>query len=628
MQLEGLGLLSSRIHLSQEPPIPNLALVKHQSARVIVNQVEIRCRQLAVGILRFGLGLGLGFGLGCLDWWRSSLQDFFDFPLGLQQLTALNSVEILSDRCAVWTLGQLDQCILYAPTVSVCGLTQCLHQGVDSLHQILQGSLLTRGAPAMALTLVTGYAGGVEFLDRLRADDRARLLAASAAVHLKHGDILLRRGEAGGDLFLLESGSLEVVDSRQRPEVVLEVLGPGKILGVLSFLDGQPRAADVRAASAVTCRRWPQADLREILETDTTLNARFFEALSVSIAPHVRASTWHARGRVATHDGGPIPVAVAEKARDIVGPSRKQWIDAEIQLRNSASDPRAQAACREALDGLVGAVQSWVGPMGEHARARDAGEALRKEVQPYIGKAKLVFLAQEAGLGAHGAEFMAHLLLNEPSGDGPMGIAIDQALLDLPTAHAVRARQGRAVAAVFDQAANDRPLAITVVQPNCGALLAKVVSRLSGQGGEVTVIDGDRETLAIVDLGMHKRPDGVSLKLVQEDLGRLSSGSSGLHLEPQDAIVLDGLIDHLPDRMVAALCAWCAARLKPGGRLVVSAMAPASDQEVFDYLVGWPLLRRTSSELLELIRSAGLAAEVCASEPPSHHPDLVIQALR
>ena len=111
-------------------------------------------------------------------------------------------------------------------------------------------------------------------------------------------------------------------------------------------------------------------------------------------------------------------------------------------------------------------------------------------------------------------------------------------------------------------------MAVTVIQPNCGALLAKLVTRLSGQGGVVTVIDGDRETLAVVDLGMHKRPEGVTLRLVQEDLAALCAGRSEHHHEAQDVIVVDGLVDHLPDRMVASFAGWCSSHLHPEGRIV------------------------------------------------------------
>jgi hypothetical protein len=470
----------------------------------------------------------------------------------------------------------------------------------------------------------------VEFLGRLEPEDRERLLAVSDSVRLSAGETLLRRGERGGDIYQVESGALEVVDRRQHPEVVLDVLGPGKVLGIMSFVDGAPHTAEVRAASAVTCRRWDQTALKLLLAQDPPLSARFFAALSGAVVQQARTARGPGRaaavGRLA-QDGGAVPVAVADKARDIASSSHQVWTEAEVRLRASPTDAVALNDCMSAFGALVEAAAAWIGPMGEHARAQAAGEALRKEVQPYLGRTRLVLLAQEAGLGANGAEFMAHLLLGEPAGDGALGQALDQALLALPTAIGVRARQRTAVSATLEGLPTDRPLAVTIVQPNCGALLAQLVSRLSGQGGEVTVIDGDRETLGIVDLGMHKRPVGVTLKLVQENLALLAAGRSSIHHPPQDAIVIDGLIDHLPDRMLASLSGWCAAHLAPGGRLVCTAMAPATDQEVFDHLLGWPLMRRTQAELVELIGSAGLEPSCPPIEGDEKHAGVVVVAV-
>ncbi len=69
----------------------------------------------------------------------------------------------------------------------------------------------------------------MQFLDRFTRAEAARLLDAGRRMRLGRGDYLMRRGDKGGDLYLVESGALEVVDTRSRPEVVLDVLGPGAL---------------------------------------------------------------------------------------------------------------------------------------------------------------------------------------------------------------------------------------------------------------------------------------------------------------------------------------------------------------------------------------------------------------
>jgi CRP-like cAMP-binding protein len=466
----------------------------------------------------------------------------------------------------------------------------------------------------------------VEFLEGLSAQDSQLLLAASSALSLAEGQSLRVRGEAGGDLFVIEAGVLEVLDLRQRPHVVREVLGAGRIVGALGFVDGGSSPADVRARGPVQLRRWKRADLQACLEQHPRLGLSFYRALSDELANMVRQPTLKARPRAPRWGGSVVSLEVAERAAALAAPSRQAWTDAEDRLRDSPSDPEGKAAALRGLSILVESASSWIGSMSDQAKAQAAGNALLKEVQPFLGRARLVNLAQEAGLGANSAEFMAHILLNEGGGDGALGQAIDRGLLALPTAVGLRARQRPAVMQALAGLPSERPVNITLIQPSCGALLAKLVRRLSGLGGTVTVIDGDPETLAVVDLGMHQRPAGVQLRLVSEDLSSLSQGQSTLPLPAQDVIVVHGLLEHLPDRMVSTLAAWAAENTTPGGRVVFTSMGPAADHSLVDHLLGWPMIRRTEAELIDVLSGGGLLAQGVPIEDSQAQPGLVLVA--
>ena len=79
----------------------------------------------------------------------------------------------------------------------------------------------------------------VSFLEQLEPDARERLMNAGHLQRLEPGDYLLRRGEKGGDVFLVESGTFDVVDTRTVPEVILQVVGAGAVLGEVAFLTGR-----------------------------------------------------------------------------------------------------------------------------------------------------------------------------------------------------------------------------------------------------------------------------------------------------------------------------------------------------------------------------------------------------
>ena len=67
----------------------------------------------------------------------------------------------------------------------------------------------------------------MQFLDRFDGATRQRMMAAGRCIQLDPGSLLIQRGAKGGDIYLVEKGSFEVVDRRSSPEVVLAVVGQG-----------------------------------------------------------------------------------------------------------------------------------------------------------------------------------------------------------------------------------------------------------------------------------------------------------------------------------------------------------------------------------------------------------------
>jgi CRP/FNR family transcriptional regulator, cyclic AMP receptor protein len=83
--------------------------------------------------------------------------------------------------------------------------------------------------------------------------DWAALLDYTQAKRFGAGQEVLQAGGGGRSLYLLLEGTLEVVPpqtrfGRKRPRVRLEA---GSVVGELSFFDGEPRSAGVRALTPV-----------------------------------------------------------------------------------------------------------------------------------------------------------------------------------------------------------------------------------------------------------------------------------------------------------------------------------------------------------------------------------------
>ena len=90
------------------------------------------------------------------------------------------------------------------------------------------------------------------FLQGLTADQQASLSALSTKRRFPKGSTLLSEGDLSGRVMLLSSGLVKICNfTADGKEVVLELRGPGQVLGELAAIDGQPISASVLALEEV-----------------------------------------------------------------------------------------------------------------------------------------------------------------------------------------------------------------------------------------------------------------------------------------------------------------------------------------------------------------------------------------
>ena len=58
---------------------------------------------------------------------------------------------------------------------------------------------------------------------------------------------LFREGDAPDAMYVVKSGKLAVVKSKQTSEIILAEIGPGAMVGEMAFFDNKPRSASVKA---------------------------------------------------------------------------------------------------------------------------------------------------------------------------------------------------------------------------------------------------------------------------------------------------------------------------------------------------------------------------------------------
>jgi O-methyltransferase involved in polyketide biosynthesis len=71
-------------------------------------------------------------------------------------------------------------------------------------------------------------------------------------------------------------------------------------------------------------------------------------------------------------------------------------------------------------------------------------------------------------------------------------------------------------------------------------------------------------------------------------------------------VILDGLLEYLPERAAASLLRWAVAQLAPGAVLIATTLVPSADELLVRHLLAWPTVRRARTTLEALARGAGL----------------------
>ncbi len=100
-------------------------------------------------------------------------------------------------------------------------------------------------------TLETSTA--VEFLRKVSLfadfpeEDLSRLCKMMQVVHLKTDEDLFYEGSRGDKVYIILSGSLDIIKSSGNRSILLATRGTGHVIGEMALLDDAPRNATVRA---------------------------------------------------------------------------------------------------------------------------------------------------------------------------------------------------------------------------------------------------------------------------------------------------------------------------------------------------------------------------------------------
>jgi CRP/FNR family cyclic AMP-dependent transcriptional regulator len=99
----------------------------------------------------------------------------------------------------------------------------------------------------------------------------------------KGGNAIVRQGDAGSCMYVIQDGEVEVVRSDNGNTVRLAVLGRGDFFGEISLFGNEKRSATVRALGDVRIITVDKKTLMRRIQEDLTLAFRIFQTMAARI---------------------------------------------------------------------------------------------------------------------------------------------------------------------------------------------------------------------------------------------------------------------------------------------------------------------------------------------------------
>jgi tetratricopeptide (TPR) repeat protein len=102
--------------------------------------------------------------------------------------------------------------------------------------------------------------------ESLSPDEIIQLLEVSVPQRLSTNEVIIREGDTGNSIYLIQSGKAKVVTRILGEEIELAVLSAGDVFGEVAFLTGRPRTASVVAIDKIRVFEFKKFLLEEIFE--------------------------------------------------------------------------------------------------------------------------------------------------------------------------------------------------------------------------------------------------------------------------------------------------------------------------------------------------------------------------
>lgn len=441
---------------------------------------------------------------------------------------------------------------------------------------------------------------GLAVLHDLADEDLDWILDFGTRGEVAPGEMVVSEGTRPDALFLIARGLLSVFvgsDSEGR----VSVLGPGQIVGEISFLEDRPAPSSVMALEYSIVISLPFPMLTARLAVNPGFAARLYRAMAKLTSQRLR-DLLGAFGRW-MQDSPPAALTASENSQELAVAT--QQVKEKLIAAEQAPAPLS------AVDGLAAALGDFaslmdraVGPDSpETLDLRDElGARVQQELLPFFMKSEVAARLYSKPRG-YALDFQTMELLAE-SGSMENLSALDIVLRNLPSLVGLRNRE-RLLADMIAHLARgraDRTFRFTTIADRAGRATFSALSRaVDPEQFQVTVFDFDTKALDLV--AQRSAVTGRAAQFVCLDTNLLALAAGRFVSAPhnQHLVCSAGLADTLDDRFLLRVINSAYDLLAPGGRLILGFHAASQpDRSLLHYVLNIALIHRSEGEVNEL----------------------------
>jgi class 3 adenylate cyclase/CRP-like cAMP-binding protein len=456
-------------------------------------------------------------------------------------------------------------------------------------------------------------------LSELAPEDQDALLETAEKLSFRPGQVLVQQGQSLDLLLLVVHGMAAVQVEQDGVSVEVGFLGPGEVIGEMSFVSLEPASATVVAVDDVVVLRFSRQWMNTLVEEHPRTGLRLFHSLAIVLAHRLRdmngrLAGWRAeaqdarKGRVSPRPRvlmGEVPASLDEAVRSF----RETMADLE---RGGYSADDAQDRVSRVCNRLVGQAAAVAArPDGTFDSA--VGVFFLRETFAWFMQS-IVIEHMYARPPGSPLDYQSALAICRavPEGHGPLGALVDQWFQQWHIASGLRACQEasrREIVAAFGRhPAGAGAFRVAMVSAGVAPGIFLALGDL-GPDADVTVTCVDSDLGALSALGQRAATRGMldRFTFVCEDLpGR---GRGHQRLSGQHIVHLSTLAGGTDDTGLVMMLDEIHGALEPGG-LLLAYLPDLSPEAGFmaETLLGWKTPTLGHDRLAKLVGQSAFQA--------------------